>query len=997
MNIVPTPEQQRIIDHPLEPLRIAAGAGTGKTTTIALRLAAMVQGAGIEPESALGITFTNKAAEELADRLRLHLPHYAHEGRAVEVTTYHGFAHGIVSEFGPMIGIERDVTVVGAGYQRELLREALASTQPLLLDLTSPARRVDELAVLASRLGDHLCSPVDVPESEEEVGAVRREMASVLEYYDDLKRRLGVADYSDLIRLAYRIVSEPHTAARIRSRYRVVLLDEYQDTNPAQRELLVRIFGDGFPVTAVGDPDQTIYEWRGASLENFASFPRHFPIDGREAETLTLQANRRSDRQIIDVANAVKARIGPQQGVSHLVARDTAEEGLVSASWFRTATDEAAWIAREVRRIHDEDGHEWRDIAILFRKNRTIPLLREALEALDIPVEVAALGGLLQVPEVADLHAWMRLIGHPDDNPSLVRILLGSHYRLGMGDLAPFAAAARRDGTSMVAAIDDTGEFAERTKERLLRFRSKFRELLTVAQGVTLVELARRILDSTGAWAEVDALEASRRLSARLNLYRFLDLAEEWSPLEGRPSLEAFLDYLDLLEQDSASEELDTATLSGEDAVSLLTVHRSKGLEWSAVFIPAVCHGTFPSFAHGGLDDPQRYPKSLPAALRIDHVADDSSPEALRERHEAQEWRTAYVAVTRAKHRLTVTGSYWYTARQPKKPSDLFELVANTEGVDVERADEPGDPPERLRIPFSAPAPDPLFSEGWEHALGRAAEDPDWPRRRSGDDEAFRAEQARLELVLDALPGESDAPAANPGLRVSVTNLVVYATCPKRYFWTAVDPLPRRPSRAAVRGTEIHRRIELHNLGTVPLTDAEGYDVLSADRPTGEDPFGSFLSSRFAIRRPRFVELGFELSLSPTTTINGRIDAVYEAEPGHWEIVDFKSGRRSRNPATIVQLEAYALAVREAGLALEPPESLEATFAYLGGGLDTVTHPVDEEWLTGARRHLEALTGAILDEEFEATPDSTCRSCDFLLFCRAGRDYVDKAIGTDPR
>ncbi|NIA24270.1 MAG: UvrD-helicase domain-containing protein [Gammaproteobacteria bacterium] len=1003
MSITPTPEQRKIIDHPLEPLRVAAGAGTGKTTTIAMRLAALVRRDDLEPETALGITFTNKAAEELADKLRLHLPEFAREGREVEVTTYHGFAHRIVGEFGPMVGIARNITVIGSGYQRELLREALGAESPELLDLTSPARRVDELVALTARLGDHLRFPSDVLALHpgDEVEAARREMASVLERYDALKRRLGVADYSDLIRYGYEIVSEPSIGRRIRDRYRVVLLDEYQDTNPAQRELLLQLFGDGFPVTAVGDPDQTIYEWRGASLENFSAFPDHFTVAGKRAKTLTLGVNRRSDRRIIDAANAVKERIGDSQGVERLVARSDAQTGTVSLAWFHAATDEAAWIAREVRRLHDHEGVQWRDMALLFRKNRTIPLLREALEALDIPVEVAALGGLLQVPEVVDLHAWMRLIGHPDDTPSLVRILLGSHYRLGMSDLVPLVRRSRERGTTMLVAIDgEQTELPETAQRRLARFRERYRTLLTLAQGVTLVELARRILDVTGTWAEVEALEGSRRLSARLNLYRFLDLAEEWSPLEGRPSLEAFLDYLDLLQQDATSEELDTATLSGEDAVSLLTVHRAKGLEWSAVFIPAVCHGTFPSFARGGFDDPQRYPKSLPAPLRIDHVADDTSEAALRSRHDAQEWRTAYVAVTRAKHHLVLTGAHWYTTGRPKKPSALFDTIARLDGVTVEpRVREPGKPPELLRTDPRVTTPDPLFPEGWEAAFESAATDPGWLEGLSQNAEGFATQQRRFELVLDELPKNPRPIPEQPLLKVSVTNLVTYATCPKRYFWTVVDPLPRRPSHAARRGIEIHRRIELHNLGAVPLTDAEGYDLVTGDHPPKRDPFATYLSSRFAADHPRFVELGFELVLSPTVTVKGRIDAIYETSPGTWEIVDFKTGRRSANPAAEVQLEAYAVAAHMANLATDPPLAVEVTFAYLGDGLDVVTEHVDETRLGTAREHLESLTEAILDGEFAQNPSSQCQWCDFLTFCPAGRAFLRSSdtLGDSPR
>ena len=1013
--VIPTSEQSDVIGFPLRPLRVSAGAGTGKTTTMALRLAELIERDQIDPEAALGVTFTNKAAEELADRLRTHLPELAKLGREVEVTTYHGFAHGILAEFGPMVGFERNAQLITPGYQRQLLTQALAGGSYEYLDVRLPRRTVDDLVQLAGRLGDHLCSPSTLieerPEPPDEVWAQRAEMGRVLERYADIKRRYNTVDFSDLITLAHEVVGDSAVAERIRERYRVVLLDEYQDTNPAQRQLLLRIFGRGFPVTAVGDPDQTIYEWRGASLWNFAGFPDHFiNQDGTPSATLTLSINRRCDRQIIAIANRVKKEIAAGGGIDGLVAAPDAGDGHVGAAWFHSAVDEAHWIAGEVRRLHDEESVAWRDIGILFRKNRQIHLVREALQDQDVPVEVAALGGLLQVPEVVDLHAWLRLIGKPDDAPSLVRILLGARFRLGLGDLAPLADWVRnrrrhqRDedeatpGWAMLEAVDQLEQVDSLSSEahlRLTDFRELYRRLLAEAQGVSLVELCRRILDGAGTWAEVEALDGAARLTARLNLYRFLDLAEDWSPLEGRPSLEAFLDYLDLLDEDTGSEELDTARLSNEDAVSMLTVHRAKGLEWSTVFVPAVAAGTFPSSAHGGLPDPARYSKVLPFELRLDRSQDGPATKAgLEALHRSQEWRTAYVAVTRAQHRLYVTGAFWYSIGQAKRPSTLFEAIRNAPGtfVHYEESSE-GSAPTLLRIEAITGAPDPHFSHGWHEALRSTIDDPDWPASIAGDDLGAVDDQRRqLELVLEGLPEPPETPTDLP-LTTSVTGLVTYATCPQQYFWTAIDPLPRRPSRAARKGVEVHRRIELHSLGVVPFdeVDLETYDVPTGDPSPatgGQDPFETYRSSRFAAIRPRFVEVPFDLRIDDDARVNGRIDAVYEPEPGTWEVVDFKSGRPSKRAAVRVQLEAYAVAVDEVRFAPVRPDRLQVTFAYLGGGLTEVSEQVDSNWLETARNHLGDLIGKIREQHWDPDPSTACRSCDFRRFCAPGRDWM---------
>lgn len=1011
MTIIPSPEQSAIIGHTLSPLRITAGAGTGKTTTIALRLESLVRTEAVAPEEALGITFTNKAADELADRLRVRLGDLAAEGREVEVSTYHGFALGLLREFGALIGVERSCGLVTPGYARQLLTRALAAAPGL--DLTAVGHRVDELSTLAGQLGDHLLGPADLaaaaPAEPDETWRLRLEMAGALEWYGQRKQALGLLDYADLVTCAHRLLAQhPEIAERVRRRYRVVLLDEYQDTNPAQRELLRVLFGEGFPVTAVGDPAQTIYEWRGASLENFAAFPTHFPqADGRPAPTLSLSVNRRSDRAIIELANVVASRIpGLEQSLQPL---EGAAEGSLEAAWFRTAVDEARWIAAEAVRIH-ETGVRWGDMAVLFRAHRHIGLVREALERQGVPVEVAALGGLLEVPEVADLWAWLTILGRPDAATALLRILLGPFYRLGLGDLAPLArwVQSRRPdasddelggvGWALLEAVEHLDECAGLTSEaheRLVAFHATYRRLLESAQALTLVELCRLVLDHTGAWPEVEALDDAARLSARLNLYRFLDLAEEWSPLEGGPSLEAFLDYLDLLREEKGAEALDTATVSGADAMALLTVHRSKGLEWPVVFLPALCEGTFPARVQTH-PDPVTKPQFVPFDLRLDSGYLPSLPAEEKERkallgalHAEQEWRTAYVAVTRAAHELLCTGAYWYSGKKPRKPSPLFAMAAEAGRV-VVFEEEAGDPPDTLRFGDEpAPEPDPAFPEGWRAALRAAISDAALPRRlaqRDGQLQAYDAAMDQLRLTLDGVSEPPEPEGEEPGFRTSVTGLVTYATCPKRFYWSEVDRLPRRPSPSRRRGIELHRRIELHNRGAMALDDVteDLYDLGPGEGDVaGESAFGAFLGSRFAAERPLLTEAPFDLAIGGAR-VAGRIDAVYEPKPGCWEVVDFKSGRRSDEPARRVQLQAYGIAAAEAGFADPPPTQLRVAFVYLGSGLEEVGEEVDEAWLATSHNHLERLVEAAASGLYDPAPSAACSHCDFVRFCPEG-------------
>ncbi len=540
----------------------------------------------------------------------------------------------------------------------------------------------------------------------DEVSRERLEVAGIVGRYDEAKRELGVIDYGDLIRLTHLLLTgHPDIAAQIRDRYDVALLDEYQDTDPAQRELLRAIFSDGFPVTAVGDADQTIYEWRGASTRNFDDFPIHFPeSDGTPATTLPLTENRRSGSIILDAAHQLRIELYGGESFPELRPIEEAPPGQVTAEFFRTAVDEAEWMAEEILRLHEEEDVPWNEIAVIFRKNNDMALVRDAVQALDIPVEVGSLGGLLDLPEVADLHAWLRTIERPGDSIALARILLGPAYRLGLRDLAslsrwikPNRAMMGDDpdlGWPLVEAIDQLEQIdgiRPEARERMNAFRRQYRRFLESAQGSSLVDLCRQILDDAGIWSEVEAKDSGSALTARVNLFRFLDLAEEWSPLRGRPTLEAFLAYLELIADESSAAELDTANVGSEDAIVLLTAHRPKGLEWDTVFLPALATGVFPHRG-GTLDDPERLSRFVPYQLRLEapvplELEGEDRRDALRAVSTRQEWRTAYVATTRAKRRLYLSGSHWHgTVKRPRDPSPILSAITRADGISPEPA-----------------------------------------------------------------------------------------------------------------------------------------------------------------------------------------------------------------------------------------------------------------------------------------------------------------------
>ncbi len=314
-------------------------------------------------------------------------------------------------------------------------------------------------------------------------------------------------------------------------------------------------------------------------------------------------------------------------------------------------------------------------------------------------------------------------------------------------------------------------------------------------------------------------------------------------------------------------------------------------------------------------------------------------------------------------------------------------MVRDLEGARlIEWCNDPGDAP--VDRPSLAEAPDPHFAGGWRAALRSALADPEWPVNQAMNASMFEDQRSQLEFMLDNLPDPPSAPdRSNP--TTSVTGLVTLATCPQRFYWSEIDRLPRRPAPWLRRGTELHRRIELHHRGVSALDLPDG--AVSPDEGApgrGIDAFAAFLGSRFASMRPILVESPLDMSLAGTQ-IRGRIDAVFGPEPGTLEIVDYKSGSRRDDPAALVQLQAYAVAASAGAVAQRRPDALRVTFVYFGTDPpEEVSVDVTDGWLAESRERVATLAAAVSGDVYPATPSDACRHCDFTAFCEVGRRWL---------
>ncbi|MFC8193435.1 ATP-dependent helicase, partial [Cellulomonas sp. NPDC057328] len=799
----PTEEQRRVIEAPLRPSLVVAGAGSGKTETMAGRVVWLVANGLVAPEQVLGLTFTRKAAGELAERVRLRLRALARaaarEGVTLptgadvldelarpHVSTYHAYAASLVSDHALRLGVEPGARLLGEAAQWQLAAQVVESWTEDLDTAAATSTVVDAVLSLAGALDEHLLEPAEARARVEAlaadlaatpVGEDRRapqakaralvaslgERARVLDLVADYRARKRAADaldFGDQVALAARIARDaPEVGAAERARYRVVLLDEYQDTSYAQLVLLSALFSGGHPVTAVGDPHQSIYGWRGASPAGLARFPEMFPVvepdargrvAGREhrrpADVVQLSTSWRNDVAVLAAANHVAAPLrdaGARVDVPELRARPGAGEGTVLAAVTTTVEEEAATVAAFVAEQWRPGSHPAgrRTAAVLCRKRSQFEPLRRALRAEGLPVEVVGLGGLLAAPEVVDLVAVLQAAHDPTRGDALVRLLTGARTRLGAADLHALGDWARQgarthgardpraggveadvvDERSLVDALDDLPP--ERWRSPAGRAltpvgRARLRELAGVLravrthQGLSLPELVNEAERLLGLDIEVQARPDGDPGRARANLDAFADVVADFARGADRPSLGALLAWLEAADAREDGLELPVAE-PDPDAVQLMTVHASKGLEWDVVAVAGMVDGGLPATPMLGPDGPKDSGwltglGVLPYPLRGD--ADDlprlecagaADAKELAERltrfthdageHEvAEERRLAYVAVTRARDRLLLTAARWADAKSPRRVSPFLTDLVDAGLAAVQAwADEP--------------------------------------------------------------------------------------------------------------------------------------------------------------------------------------------------------------------------------------------------------------------------------------------------------------------
>lgn len=990
-------EQLDAITAPLSPAVIIAGAGTGKTTVMAARVVWLVGTGQVRPEEVLGLTFTRKAAAELAGRVAAALEKAGvlsgddTEGAEL-ILTYDSFAARLVSEFGLRIGLDNDpVMLMGASRFRLAARAVAAASGPFhSISRLGHASIPERVLELDAQMQSHLVEAVDVRDFgqrarsrfeeaplwrgkqlaviAESLAALdeRVELLGLVSDYQDLKTGLGLVEYADQLRRAVQLTQmAPAVGGALRARFKVVLLDEYQDTSAAQAILLRKLFsgdvpdtGRGFPVTAVGDPHQAIYGWRGAAANNILDFPALFPlVDGSLAPRLTLRTNRRSGQRILDAGNDIAADLDGGDGVA-LIAPEGTASGRVRAMRFGTQTEEFEWLAEEV--IHQRAaGTPWSEIAVLVRRNKTLSEVFEVFRDRDIPTEIVGLGGLLHLPEVAPVVATLRVLDDVAANPEVASLLSGPRWRLGLADLEALGARARElagarnhgqalgqlsaqladvvldadpaEVVSLLEAVNDPGDGAisPEGSSRLAAFSAELSELRRHAHD-PVVELVRRVVQTLGL--EVELL--ARRGADVTQLARFIGAISDYVDVDGDGSLSGLLAWLDA--EDAHGVGLEQSVPSDEDSVKLLTIHRAKGLEWHTVFLPSLGEGYFPSTARSGIW-PTRA-ALLPSPLRgdaqgipqlgvYDKKGIDQFKAESRTDHRAAEDRLAYVAVTRAKQVLVASTHAWPPGLKKQREPSVYFTKIHAAG---------GSGPDAPSIPETNPVPSIDAIARWPLHLdpavvaerrvaadlvGQAAtllaagaspgalDDWVWHSGTAGpEDAALLAGWDEDALLLFDQHARRRARSVALPDGLSATALMAMRANPQEFAQQLLRRMPRRPSAAASLGSRFHEWVQHRFDATAAFEELE---ALQGPHPAGLAALiAAFEAGQFSQRTPRGVEVPFLLTWE-SQVLRGRIDAVYawDADDLDYLVVDWKT---SNQPADPLQLAVYRQAWAQA-------------------------------------------------------------------------------------
>ena len=970
------PAQHRAITHGEGPLLVIAGAGTGKTRVITERIRHLLEtDRSLLGENILGLTFTKKAAGEMKARV---VKAVGERGKDVVLSTFHSFCETLLKEVDPnRVALEQVDHWI-------LLRRNLAR---LKLDkfrrLAEPGQFLSDFIQFFSRCQDELVSSNDYQAFADQLAselaaeknsldedtfkertehvALQQEIARAYRASEEILHEKRAVALNGLIAEAVALLkSDGKKRRQLQERFKHILVDEFQDTNIAQLELLHLLSADRRNIVVVGDNDQAIYRFRGASFGSFKLFLQRFANweEGQDSSPyrVALMDNYRSTPNILRVATqAISMNEVSPEFPKKILQSNKSEGEKIRIVELEAPEDEAAWVADELQRLHAA-GRRWRDFAVLYRQHAHRNHLVEELSLRKIPFVISKLS-ILEHPLVRDVLAYLHLIARPFDDIACARVLSAPAWHLTAPDLVRLAERAGRKRT--VALYD-----VLRSPQTNLPFDpshaaiAKLLEFLAEQRKTSRRRTARDILGDLVEWLEIHP-RASRQDRKYVN--QLAQFMKDWEPKSETGGLIEFLEYLDYFQQAGGTLSLEDDAPG--DAVQLMTVHGAKGLEFPHVFLLRVNFNAFPARNRAPLFE---FP---------DRLMKEELPEG--DFHIQEERRLFYVALTRAQDRLTITS---LTEKKGKVPVFVEDLLMDPV---VKRRDLLQSAP-RLKKQTPRPATLPLPIPAAE--LFPVSEEP-----------------PKIFSRIASWAEEFHPPTPEP-LKLSSSAVDNYRKCPQQYAFSYLWSLKEGPRAALTFGSVMHTTIkrfvdqlkrgvklpfpEVQRIYETEWTSA-GFedDYQEAEyKKDGLEQLRAFHASMLEAS-PQILEQekAFELPLANDVILTGRMDQVNSLGRNDVEIVDYKTGkpRKDSDARKDLQLSIYALAAKE----IFEWNPVRLVFHYLQTNQIQVTSR-DAKQLDDAEKIVQEAAADIRAAQFPPNPGFVCRSCAYKPICPAHEETL---------
>lgn len=932
MNKKLNPQQQAAVRHGQGPLLIIAGAGSGKTTVITERIKYLITRRKVKPAAILALTFTDKAAGEMEERVDLAMPYGYTE---MWISTFHSFCDRLLRAEALQIGLNPNYQLLsGAETTQFLINHLFKFKLNYYRPLGNPTKFVNGLLQHFSRLKDEDITPSEYLDWAKKAKEKKYlELAGAFATYEELKIKKDVMDFNDLISRTLQLFRDrPNVLRQYQQRFKYFLVDEFQDTNIAQNELVKLLAGRKANLTVVCDDDQAIYRWRGAATSNVIQFRKTFP----QAKLITLTQNYRSTQEILNRAYQLIQHNNPDR----LEVKEKIDKKLVSARrivgrpieliWQERLEDEAEAVAKKIAALTKKE-YQYQDVAILVRANNHAEAFTRALSRAGIPYQFLGPGQLFRQSEVKDLIAYLKLLDNFEDGPAVYRVLSMPIFGLSGRDLAALSNFARRQNISLFEACEQADE------PKVKRFVKMVHRHLDLLANQTAGQILFYFLQDSGLLAGLTDYKTETQERQAQNIAKLFDRLKAYEAAHEDASVQAVVAWIELAMEQGESPLASTTDWVAANKVNLLTVHSAKGLEFPVVFLVNLVTNRFPT---------RKRQEQIPLP---DELIKEILPEG--DYHLQEERRLFYVGLTRAQDRVFLTAADYYG--EGKRKLKISPFVIETLG---EKVIKKPDRPEADQLTF--------------FDYQKAEEEPPVISRRPAVNflsfsQIDTFQTCPLQYRYRYFQRIPTLPSATLTFGTTIHNTL-------RDFYRL-----KKPSQKNLLA------LYAQNWSSQGFKDQDHEQKV---KNKGARMLKRFYQHEYEPKNlPIALEQSFVVKISDDLKLGGRFDRI-DRHGDQLEIIDYKTGRvwEQKRVDQSLQMTVYALAATNRGVYHQRPENIILSFYFLQTGEKKKTQRSATD-LEKGRQEIAKVGDQINHSDFTAKPGLWCRFCDFRLLCEAWR------------